>query len=60
MQDAELLHMLQTNNDSRIYEVTDGMDFEYDDPDSCTGLIDVSNVESVEWLDDIYYRVAES
>lgn len=46
-------------NDSRIYEVTDGMDFEYDDPDSYTGLIDVSNVESIEWLDDIYYRVAE-
>lgn len=46
-------------NDGRLYEVTDGMEFQYNDPDSYTGFVDVSDVESIEWLDEIYYRVEE-
>lgn len=46
-------------NDGRLYEVTDGMEFQYDDPDSYIGFVDVSDVESIEWLDEIYYRVEE-
>ena len=48
-----------SHNDGRLYEVTDGMDFQYNDPDSYTGFVDVSDVESIEWLDDTYYRVEE-
>ena len=48
-----------SHNDGRLYEVTDGMEFQYNDPDSYTGFVDVSDVESIEWLDEIYYRVEE-
>ena len=48
-----------SHNDSLFYEVTDGMEFQYNDPDSYTGFVDVSDVESIEWLDEIYYRVEE-
>lgn len=48
-----------SHNDSLFYEVTDGMEFQYDDPDSYTGFVDVSDVESIEWLDDTYCRVEE-
>lgn len=48
-----------SHNDGRLYEVTDGMELQYDDPDSYTGFVDVSDVESIEWLDEIYYRVEE-
>ena len=48
-----------SHNDGRLYEVTDGMEFQYNDPDSYTGFVDVSDVESIEWLDETYYRVEE-
>lgn len=48
-----------SHNEGRLYEVTDGMEFQYNDPDSYTGFVDVSDVESIEWLDDTYYRVEE-
>lgn len=46
-------------SESMIYEVTEGMEFEYDNPETYNGFIDISDVDSIEWCEQIYYRKSE-
>ncbi len=44
-------------SESMIYEVTEGMEFDRDKPETYNGFLDISNIESVEWHGMIYHRI---
>lgn len=46
-------------SESMIYEVTEGMEFEYGKPETYNGFLDISDVDSIEWCERIYYRKSE-
>lgn len=46
-------------SESMIYEVTEGMEFVYKDPETYTGFVDISDVDSIEWNGETYIRISE-
>lgn len=46
-------------NESMIHEITEGMEFEYDNPDSYNSFLEISDIASIEWCGETYVRVPE-